>query len=321
MYKRNVVLKEIMKRYKLKQGSKIDINLLEEISYKEKIEITDLRCMLQIDPKTMYCLRTGKRKYTLLKFNDYNQIKDKELLKKEKINYETFINLQNEMHLKPYTIIRILGISRYSYNKMKKGEILEVKIKNMKIKHIVDLITIDLKYKNRDKDGYCLTSKIKQLCKQRRISVKQFVKYYNINPRHMKFNNIAIKKSEKFYIGGNCKMSDDFIEDNYEKILNGLKKVANNVSVITGCKNYNEDLIQEAIQELYQKCGNIVKKFYFDMRIIFNILMSKAKYVMLNIYKKEYKEYNNLHYDSFEDGYIEHTNLFRDNRYNPELLI
>lgn len=318
MYKRSVVLKEIMKKYKLKKGSKIDIILLEKISDTEKIEINDLTCMFQIDTRTMYDLRKGKHKYTILKFNKYNGINNKELLKKEKIDYPTFIKLQNEMKLKSYTLVRVLGIAISSYNKMKIGKISEVKIKDIRIKHIVDLMAIDLKYNNKYKDGYCPISKLKQICRRRRVSVKQFIKYYNNNPRHYKFNQMIIKKSEKgFYIGGNCRMTDDFIENNYDKIMKKLKNVANKVSAMTGCKSLNEDFIQEALNELYEKCGNVVKKFYFDMSLLFNILMSKAKYIMLNIYKKEYKEYNNIHYDSFEDR----TNIFRDDRYNPELLL
>ena len=32
--------------------------------------------------------------------------------------------------------------------------------------------------------------------------------------------------------------------------------------------------------------GTIVKKFYFDLELIYNILLAKAKYAMLGYYKK-----------------------------------
>ncbi len=48
-------------------------------------------------------------------------------------------------------------------------------------------------------------------------------------------------------------------------------------------------MVQEAMYKMYQRDGNIVKKFYFDTELLFKVLMSKARYVMLNYYRKQCK--------------------------------
>jgi len=116
-------------------------------------------------------------------------------------------------------------------------------------------------------------------------------------------------------------MEYGFFKVNEEKLRNRLRKVANKVSKIVGNNSYNDDLVQEALIKLWEKCGHIVKKFYFDIKLVFNILMAKSKYIMFNIYRKEFKEQTNIHYDGFEEGLVDRSDILRDERYNPELLL
>ena len=55
------LLKEIMKKYNLEEGSKIDLKLINEITEKENVRLKDLTCMLQINYWTMYRLKKGKQ--------------------------------------------------------------------------------------------------------------------------------------------------------------------------------------------------------------------------------------------------------------------
>lgn len=315
------LLKEIMKKYNIKEKSKIDLELINKIIKNENISLKDLRCMLQITDRTMYGLRKNKQKYTKIKLNKYDGLENKSIIEDEKITYEDFKNLQKENNLKAYTLIRTLGISRYKYKKLKAGEIEKVRIKDVKTKHIVDLIKIDLSHMANYEDKYFPKKDLIKLCRQRKINLDKFAKYYDNNIKHYEFNKMVIKNSLKgFYIGGECEMPYDFFESNYEKIQKQLKKVANRVSGIIGTKQYKEDFIQESIWELYKNCGNIVKKFYFNAKVMFGILMAKAKYFMLNLYRKKYKEYKNIYIDSYENNFLEHTSILRDNTYSPELL-
>ena len=321
-YSFNIVLMEIMKKYNIEEGSKINLNLIKEIAENEKIRINDLMCMLQISTDTMYRLRTKKQKYTKVVFDKYKGIKNKRLMKKEIIDYETFIKLKNKMELKPYGLIKRLGISKYSYQKLKQGEVTYVKIKDVRLQHIVDLIKIDFEYLKIDNKGYCKRQELDKLCKERRITLDDFLKYSGKNSKYYKLNRLAIEKcDEGLYIGSTCKIPNDFIERNYKEIMRRLTNIANKVSIILNCKSYKEDLVQEALNKLYEKCGDVVKKFYFDIKLVLNILMVKAKYIMFNILKREYKENKNIHYDELEKDYIDHLSFFRDDTYNPEFLI
>ena len=57
--------------------------------------------------------------------------------------------------------------------------------------------------------------------------------------------------------------------------------------------------------------GLIVKKFYFDLKIIYNILMVKAKYAMLTYYYKNNKN-QYVYYDKYEGNYIDHLSILKD---------
>ena len=70
---------------------------------------------------------------------------------------------------------------------------------------------------------------------------------------------------------------------------------------------------------MYEKCGEIIKKFYFDTKLTMNIIIAKGKYIMYNLYRKKYKN-NNIYYEQHDGKLLDHTPLLSDNRYNPQLL-
>lgn len=56
-------------------------------------------------------------------------------------------------------------------------------------------------------------------------------------------------------------------------------------------------------------CGDIVNIFYFDIKITINILVAKAKYIMINYYKK-YSNKNVVSYDKNENNYLNYISLY-----------
>lgn len=318
----NHILGKIMKKYKLMENYKINMNLINMICSKENISIGDLKCMFQISDSTMSKLKNGHQINTKLNFNKYNIIKNSGLLSQTKLNYENFNVLKDNLNIKTYSLLQMLGITVYKYKKMKNDINYEVMIKDMYTKHIVDLIKIDLKYKIKISQ-YLSICRIKNMCKKGGITINQFAEYYNNNPKHYKFNLMIVEKSSKgFWISLDTKIPDEFINNYYYEITHRLIKVANKVSIIIGCNIYNEDLVQETMNELYLQCGNIVKNFYFDMNVLFNILMAKAKYYMFNIYRKKYKTENIVSYNSFsEKNSLDYINSFEDSTYDPQILL
>lgn len=318
MYKNSEMLEIIMKKYKLKLGMKLDILLLEKIVKKEKIEIKDLIYILEISSNIYYKLKRKKQMYTRLKFNKCDSIG---ILKdEEKINKIKFERIRSELNIKNYTLMRSLGITRYKYNKMLKDEEYEVNIIDVEAKHIVNLMKIDFKYIDKYGERYYAIEELSQYCKERKITIIQFAKYYNNNLKHYKFNKMIIEKSEKgFWISGKVKLTEEFANKNFDIINNNCMKIANKMAYLLDCRNLRDEFYDIAIYKIVEDGGAIVKSFYFDMKLVFNILMAKAKYAIFNYYRKE--NVSILHYDEYDSNYIDHTNLFYDSKYDPQLLV
>lgn len=320
MYRKSELLEIITRKYNIHENKKISFNEIQEISKKEKIEIKDLLYILEVKYNTAYKLKNGKQKYTKLKFNNYEGIKNRKMISQGKINKEEFLDLKRKLKVKNYTLIRTLGISIYKYNKMKNNELDEIKVTDVKTKHIVKLIKLDFKYINKYKNDYYSKEKLQKICKERNITLEQFLKYYNKNQSHYKFNKIAMEQSKKgLWIGENIRISNEFMNENYEKIARYLRNAANKYHKTNGWQIYKEDIIEETIISIYENCGEIVKKFYFNLRLTMNIIISKGRYIMYNLYRKKYKN-NNIYYEEYETKLLDHTSFFRDNKYNPQLM-
>lgn len=275
--------------------------------------------MLEISDCTMSKLRHGRQISTRLKFNKYNGINNKKLIQQKKLNYEKFNILKNKLNVKTYSLLKMLGITVYRYKKMKNDAKYEVIIKDIYIQHRVNLIKIDLKYQTKNSQYYSIR-RMKNICKKRGINIYQFAEYYNNNPKHYKFNLMIIEKSSKgFWISLDNKIPNEFINKHYNELINRLTKISTNLFSSTEGNIYSEDLVQETINQLYFQCGIIIQNFYFDIKVLFNILMAKAKCYMLNIYRKKYRTKNVISYNSFsEKNNIDYINIFRDDKYDPQ---
>lgn len=315
MYKNSEVLEIVMKKYKIKIGQKVDIMLLEKIVQKEGIEAKDLIYILEITPNTYYKLKNKIQSYTKLKFYNYNQT---EILKEdEKINRIKFKTIQNELDIpNNCTLMKLLGITRYKYNKMMKNEEYETNTIDVEAKHIVNLMKIDFKYIKKYGNRYYTINELSKYCKERRITIIQFARYYNNNFKHYKFNKMIIEKSKKgFWIGNEAKLTDEFANENFSIIENRCMKIANKMAYLLQCKNIKDEFYDIAIYKIVKDGGVIVKTFYFDMKLMFNILMVKAKYAIFNYYRKENTKV--IYYDEYDN----YAKLLSDSRYDPQLLV
>ena len=286
MYKNSEMLERIMKKYNLKIGMKIDILLLEKIEQKEGIKVKDLIYILEISTNTYYKLKNNIQSYTKLKFYNYNQI---EILKEnEKINKVKLVTIQNELNIKEYTLIKLLGITKYKYDKMMKNEEYETNAIDVEAKHIVNLMKIDFKYIRKYGNRYYAIEELSEYCKERKITIVQFARYYNDNSKHYKFNKMVIEKSKKgFWIGNETKLTDEFANENFRMIENKCMKIANKMACLLQCQNLKDEFFDIAIYKIVKDGGVVVKTFYFDMKLMINILMMKAKYAIFNYYRKE----------------------------------
>lgn len=313
IYQNSKLLKIVFNRYKLKIGAKVNYKLLNEISEHEKIQIKDLLCLLQISYNTYYKLRKHSKAYTKIKLNKYEYSIDDKLEKKGEITKYEFYRIQDDWQIKRDTLIRILGASKYQYNKMNKDDTYKMRIINIKIKHIVDLIKLDLKYVDKRDEKYYTKVEIDYYCKQRGVSLEMFLKYYSINIKHYKFNKLAIEKSDKGLWINDVEMMlpTEFAEENYPNLNKRCERLARIKAKEWNCPNLTDDFFRVGSDKIIMG-GLIVKKFYFDLQIIYNILMVKAKYAMLTYYKKHQNKY--IYYDKYEGNYIDHLSILKDSK-------
>lgn len=301
VYRKSEILEDWNKKYNIKRGKRIDLNVIKEIERGEKVYIKDILCLLQINSLKWWKLKNGKQTYVRLKFNQFSDIEYKKVINIEKINYLDFINLQKSLKMSANKLCQLLGITNYMKNKMIKDEQYKVLVKNMKVQHIVNLIEIDIKYLEKYGDRYYERKELEKICCGRKITVDSFLKYHG-NYRRYKCNQIALDKCAKgLWIGQECRMDKGFINTNHKLLTKRIKIAANRISLFEKLFHEKEDLIDIAVIELYEKCGGIVKKFFFSEKLMYNILIYKAKNYMLRAYDKYYKEDTYIHYDGYDN--------------------
>lgn len=312
MYQQSELLETIMKKYHMHKNQKITFKEIQKIAQKEEIEIKDLICLLQISTSTLNKLKKEKQKYTNLRFDKYKTLSFQAIIKEGIIYKEQFEEIKNSNNLKKCTLLRLLGISTYRYKKSINSENTKMNVIDIKTRHIVELVKMDFKYIKKYKIGYYSKEILEDICQKRSITLEQFIKYYNRNPKHYKFNKIAISKSEKgLWIGEKIRVPDEFLSKYYDKITKLLKYNSQKYEKNNEWMIYREDIIQETILAIYESCGEIVKKFYFDTELILRILASKGKYIMYGIYKEKYNT-NNVYYDGYDSKLLDHMSIMRD---------
>ncbi len=319
MYRNSELLEYLIKKYKFKNGTMIGIDLLNKISTNENIKIKDLMCLLEIKNGIYSKLKNHKQKETKIRLGKYKRVLDKKIIDVEKINIDELYDIKENTSFNELELINNFGISRYRYNKMKNDKNYKVNIVDMKEKHKIDLMKIDFKFFEKYGDRYYKQEELSKQCKIRHTTLNDFALYYGKNYKHYKFNKIQLDESEKgFWIGENVSMPEDFIVQNFNIIESKIKKLAKRISFQYNCQEFYEDFIDEAMENLI-KFGNIVKSFYFNKDLIFNILMIKEKFVMLHYYKKNKRNY--IYLDSYDPKMISHLKYLSDSKYDPQNLM
>ena len=116
------------------------------------------------------------------------------------------------------------------------------------------------------------------------------------------------------WIGESIVMPNEFFNVNEEYMRSRLNKVVDKYNIIFRWKQCKDDLVQEGIFGIQQKGGSIVNNFSFDFKLLFNILIVKAKYIMINYFKKKNKE-RCISYDAYSHNEIDHMNIFGSEDY------
>lgn len=181
---------------------------------------------------------------------------------------------------------------------------------NPKIKRIVDLLKIDLKYLNGGGNRYYTKTELSKYCEEREITLHQFIEYLNSNHKHYQFNLKTLDGIGKLWIGRKTKISTAFKKKYYNQLLNLCNKLSYKICNAIKQNQYYDEFVDVAMDKIILEYGIIVKNFYYDSKLLFNILSVKAKYAMKNLYRKMVKNIKN---NSYDETRLNKTNALRDN--------
>ena len=153
--KKSKIVKKIIRKYSLKHGDFVDINILKFIAGKEKIEISDLMTILRISASNRSRLRqspTNKAKIKIFELEELKEIEMKlkdELKEINKISAKSLERLCKKYKINKCILNKILKISKDQTYKLKKGQkYILLKHKNEE-KEVMDKLFIgEIKYKS-----------------------------------------------------------------------------------------------------------------------------------------------------------------------------
>lgn len=211
------------------------------------------------------------------KYEFYKQRIKKDIIDKyegKKIDYEMLHRLYRPYRTKlmEYEFAELIGITREYYRvikcmKEKQGYIRDYTVvyKAKKIKEILE-------------ERYYSKDEIQELCKKYKIGIKQFIIYVIQN---QKFYNtkkyIDVLDTEGRLWLKRCKMSNEFVEKNYEKLKKKMEMLA-----IKKCLTYEidydtEEMVSKAIEYMYTNCGDIERNFGKDEDMLNRMLYTRVR--------------------------------------------
>ena len=211
------------------------------------------------------------------KYEFYKQRIKKDIIDKyegKKIAYEMLHRLYRPYRTKlmEYEFAELIGITREYYRvikcmKEKQGYIRDYTVvyKAKKIKEILE-------------ERYYSKDEIQELCKKYKIGIKQFIIYVIQN---QKFYNtkkyIDVLDTEGRLWLKRCKMSNEFVEKNYEKLKKKMEMLA-----IKKCLTYEidydiDEMVSRAIEYMYTNCGDIERNFGKDEDMLNRMLYTRVR--------------------------------------------
>lgn len=150
MHFESKLLYRIVKQYKLVNRMKVRLSFLEAVSIEQNILMKDLIFLLGISKNGYYKLLKGLQHKVFINIKkkvvkNYNSKILANLIFVEKANKDDIDKLKETMKLTDTSIMKALGISRYSFNKLMMNQRESVRVIDIKAKETVELLKVELK--------------------------------------------------------------------------------------------------------------------------------------------------------------------------------
>lgn len=326
---KETIINELFNERNAYKGEKIDKKRFYELyrGFENISEAEFAFYILGIKYNNFRTLKSGKKNALIFKNMDSFTDMEKESICKEifgkynlqvgdPITYETFMAInQSYPNIDKNMLCSILGIAQFMYNNMKYQHksalvcngVIKEKIYFMK-KHFIE---------NR----FYAKEELENIFKYYGVSLEDFICYYINAKRYFKPEDYieAFENNQGLYVG-KCKCSKEFIESNYEEIAGRMRpllwKLQRRNSLLQ-----REDLVQQAMLYLYEKCGDLEYNFSFNDKAIQKMIQRIGK--MITGMVADFYHQNHFVYFSLDDEMIsslpkDKNKLFIDFKMNVE---
>ena len=297
------VLLEIIEDYNLYREQQIyynseDLSFLQIYErYKSYFTEMEFALILGGTRDTFYKMKIDKLPFKILKniplLEDMKQ-KFKGEIKQivyenegRKIDYKKF----KQIHMKYKTCITekelamLLGIDENMLSKMKKERNTPV-IKDYSVYKKCYILK-----RNMENRWYAL-DEIEKICKENEIEVSKFVRYimrFRIRKLQKDLYLEALYKNNGLWIG-HKKMSDEFINQNYEEIRKIAFKITRALVKKYNYKYMQDELIDSGIEYIIMNCGDIEENLKYDMDKLKGLIYTRTRKRLNGLIVKEYNE-------------------------------
>lgn len=213
----------------------------------------------------------------------------------------------------------IFGVQKYRFRNLMAEKQLTVKVIDENKKNKAEKIKLDLKYIENNGERYYSPDELALMSVIYEMPEDDMIFYLADGKTMYTTYSEALKNNPKgVWIGGKTRLSNNYIEGNYNILNYYITQMAENVRFQYGCNYDDKDDFKSEVWEHLLRTGGIYEKnLQYNSKFLNFTLIKNIKYIMVAYYKKKPQELSlNLEYEGKE---YENPEALTDNRYNPEV--
>lgn len=197
-----------------------------------------------------------------------------------RITLDQIENIRSKYELQLNEALYVLGLTRYSYDSLKRGSGYFTIVKDIEKYSTTQIIS-----QLMEKERYYSKEEIEKICIDNKISVRDFIDYIIGRGIYFGLDNYEkiLSETGRIWIGSKKAVSDGFVAENYERLEKIAKSIGKrlyyNDNIDKGRFSI-EDLKQEAWVCMLERCGDLEKNYEGDQA--FRLIYSRTRRIMMN---------------------------------------
>lgn len=308
---------EIFEKWKNKE--EITYEDVKNIEEQYQLSLTEIQEVFQISKKKFKALLDGS--IEKVKVDLYSE-KDRYLIKR-KVNFQEKYGVSKkdmervaeDEGISVQKVGQILEVNQKCLKRLMDGKQLTLKISDKDTKWKVDRMLLDLKYNPIYGERYYTSGELKLICNQYWLDVKDFFRCITRGKvLYETFLEAEQKNPKGVWIGAKIRISNVFIEKNYERIEKMIDAKARRKCAEWKYED-KDDLKSEAFEHLLREGGIFERNLDYDEESLLMKLMSQTGGAMLRYHQANVTNWS-LEIRG-QNGDYENEEALLDNRYNP----